>query len=112
MEHTGRFVAYYRVSTAKQGQSGLGLDAQKKTVEDFLNGGAWTLEQSFVEIESGRKAGSNPYLREALAYCRKHKATLVKVGEAMKISKERVRQIQESALDKLRQLLSMDPILH
>ncbi|MCH8313584.1 MAG: recombinase family protein [Nitrospinae bacterium] len=77
MEHTGRFVAYYRVSTAKQGQSGLGLDAQKKTVEDFLNGGNWTLEQSFVEIESGRKAGSNPYLNEALAYCRKHDCTLV-----------------------------------
>ena len=77
MEHTGRFVAYYRVSTAKQGQSGLGLDAQKKTVEDFLNGGNWTLEQSFVEIESGRKAGSNPYLNEALAYCKKHDCTLV-----------------------------------
>ena len=77
MEHTGRFVAYYRVSTAKQGQSGLGLDAQKKTVEDFLNGGSWTLEQSFVEIESGRKAGSNPYLNEALAYCKKHDCTLV-----------------------------------
>ena len=42
----------------------------------------------------------------------KRKATLVMVGEAMKISKERVRQIQESALDKLRQLLSLDPILH
>ncbi len=41
-----------------------------------------------------------------------HKATLVKVGEAMKISKERVRQIQESALSKLRQLLLMDPLLH
>ena len=41
----------------------------------------------------------------------KHKATLVTVGEAMKISKERVRQIQESALTKLRQLLSMDAIL-
>ena len=42
----------------------------------------------------------------------KRKATLVKVGEAMNISKERVRQIQESALNKLRQLLSMDAILH
>ncbi len=41
----------------------------------------------------------------------KRKATLVTVGEAMKISKERVRQIQESALNKLRQLLSLDPIL-
>ncbi len=35
----GRFVAYYRVSTAKQGQSGLGLEAQKAAVESYLNGG-------------------------------------------------------------------------
>ena len=77
MEHTGRFVAYYRVSTGKQASSGLGLEAQEKAVEDYLNGGDWTLEKSFTEVESGRKAGSNPYLKEALVYCRKHDCTLV-----------------------------------
>ena len=36
-----RFVAYYRVSTDRQGKSGLGLEAQQKAVMDYLNGGAW-----------------------------------------------------------------------
>jgi hypothetical protein len=44
----GRFVAYYRASTAQQGRSGLGLDAQRKAVADFLNGGAWALVGEFT----------------------------------------------------------------
>jgi len=50
----GAFVAYYRVSTERQGKSGLGLEAQRKAVEDFLNGGNWRLVAAFTEIESGR----------------------------------------------------------
>lgn len=76
MEHAGAFVSYLRVSTAKQGQSGLGLDAQRKAVADFLNGGRWSLIAEYVEVESGAN-DERPKLAEALARCRLHNATLV-----------------------------------
>lgn len=72
----GQFVAYYRVSTARQGKSGLGLDAQKRAVADFLNGGSWQLMAEFVEVESG-KADDRPELEQALAMCELTNATLV-----------------------------------
>jgi DNA invertase Pin-like site-specific DNA recombinase len=72
----GKFVAYYRVSTDKQGRSKLGLEAQRRAVADFLNGGRWELVAEFTEVESG-KVKDRPTLREALAACRKHKARLV-----------------------------------
>lgn len=72
----GRFVSYLRVSTAKQGASGLGLEAQRKAVTDFLNGGRWTLVTEVVEVESGKRA-DRPKLAEALRLCRLHGATLV-----------------------------------
>ena len=72
----GTFVAYYRVSTARQGNSGLGLEAQKRAVADFLNGGAWQLMAEFVEIESG-KNDARPQLEQALATCELSGATLV-----------------------------------
>jgi DNA invertase Pin-like site-specific DNA recombinase len=74
--HTGRFIAYYRVSTDKQGRSGLGLEAQQAAVTDFLNGGDWTLIASHTEVESGRKS-DRPELAKALQACRAHRATLV-----------------------------------
>lgn len=76
MEHAGAFISYLRVSTAKQGQSGLGLDAQRKAVTDFLNGGRWSPIAEYVEIESGAN-DERPKLAEALARCRLHNATLV-----------------------------------
>jgi DNA invertase Pin-like site-specific DNA recombinase len=64
----GKFVSYLRVSTARQGRSGLGLEAQRKAVEDFLNGGSWTLVREFVEVESGKKA-DRPELEKAFQEC-------------------------------------------
>jgi DNA invertase Pin-like site-specific DNA recombinase len=71
-----RFVAYYRVSTAKQGASGLGLEAQQEAVHAYLNGGGWKLVDEFTEVESGKK-NDRPELANALAAARAHGATLV-----------------------------------
>src|SRR3954471_22044869 len=72
----GKFISYLRVSTAKQGASGLGIDAQRKAVTDYLNGGRWSLITEVVEVESGKRS-DRPKLAEALRLCRLHNATLV-----------------------------------
>jgi DNA invertase Pin-like site-specific DNA recombinase len=72
----GRFVAYYRVSTDKQGKSGLGLEAQKDAVSRYLNGGSWELVGEFEEIESGGK-DDRPQLTRAMQAARLRNATLI-----------------------------------
>ncbi len=72
----GKFVAYYRVSTARQGRSGLGLDAQREAVAGYLGGNGWELAAEHVEVESGKR-NDRPELARALAACRLHGATLV-----------------------------------
>ncbi len=72
----GKYISYLRVSTPKQGRSGLGLEAQRKAVADYLNGGRWKLIEEVQEIESGKR-NDRPELARALALCRIHKATLV-----------------------------------
>ena len=72
----GKFVAYYRVSTDRQGRSGLGLEAQRKAVADHLNGGNWTLLAEFTEIETGKR-NDRPQLEAAIALCRRRKARLL-----------------------------------
>ena len=72
----GNFVSYLRVSTARQGSSGLGLEAQHEAVTRYLNGGRWNLLRKVVEVESGKK-NDRPALAEALALCKRRRATLV-----------------------------------
>jgi DNA invertase Pin-like site-specific DNA recombinase len=69
-------MAYYRVSTSKQGRSGLGLEAQRHAVEGYLNGGDWQIVGEFTEVETGKRA-DRPALAKALAMCRLHGARLV-----------------------------------
>lgn len=69
------FVAYYRVSTDRQGASGLGLDAQRQAVARQVNGGQLAAE--YTEIESGRRHTNRPQLLAALEECRKSRAVLL-----------------------------------
>lgn len=73
---TGNFISYLRVSTAKQGRSGLGLEAQRSAVERYLNGGNWELLAEYVEVESSKK-DDRPQLLKALEHSRLTGATLV-----------------------------------
>ena len=70
------FISYYRVSTKKQGASGLGLEAQEQAVGSYLKGIDGKLLASYTEVESGKKS-DRPELLKALAHCRRSKATLI-----------------------------------
>ena len=72
----GKFISYLRVSTQKQGRSGLGLEAQRAAVLGYLNGGKWKLVEEVVEVESGKR-NDRPELTRALALCRVHGAKLL-----------------------------------
>ena len=75
--HDGKYISYLRVSTQKQGQSGLGLAAQRAAVETWLNGGRWKLVAEFVEIESGKSHSNRPKLAQALEACKRYGAKLI-----------------------------------
>jgi DNA invertase Pin-like site-specific DNA recombinase len=70
----GLYVAYYRVSTDRQGRSGLGLEAQQAAVRAYV--GPATPMAEFTEIETGKR-NDRPELERALALCRKRRARLV-----------------------------------
>lgn len=82
---SGKFVSYLRVSTKRQGKSGLGLEAQRSAVAQHLNGGDWQLIKEFVEVETGKLTDrpeeglgkSRPELGKALHLCKITGATLV-----------------------------------
>lgn len=72
----GEFVAYYRVSTQRQGASGLGLDAQKTAVQSFVLGVRGQIVAEFEEVESGGD-NTRPKLNQAIRLAGTRKATLV-----------------------------------
>lgn len=72
----GKFVSYLRVSTDKQGRSGLGLEAQRDAVSRYLNGGRWKLVAEYVEVESGKR-NSRPQLQAAISHAKATGAKLV-----------------------------------
>jgi len=75
-----RFVAYYRVSTTRQGLSGLGLEAQQDSVARFVAGRAGTVIEEHTEVETGKGKNAldrRPQLSAALASCKRHRAQLV-----------------------------------
>ena len=78
-----RFISYLRVSTARQGESGLGLAAQREAVRRHVGDQPVT---EFVEIESGRSHTNRSQLKLALAECKRQKATLI-VGKLDRLSR-------------------------
>ena len=83
-----KFVTYYRVSTQKQGRSGLGLEAQKAAVQAYLREHTGVELASFVEVESGKHA-DRPQLEAALQRCRQTRATLI-VAKLDRLSRDAV----------------------
>ena len=76
MENDVQYVAYLRVSTQKQGYSGLGVEAQKQLIHNYLSDKIPIAE--YIEVESGRKTDrGRPKLKEALELCRKTGAKLI-----------------------------------
>lgn len=84
----GKYVSYLRVSTDRQGRSGLGLEAQRNAVEGFLNGGQWSLLAEYVEVESGKKT-DRPELEKALHHAKVTGATLV-IAKLDRLSRDAV----------------------
>ncbi|PSR57394.1 resolvase [Adhaeribacter arboris] len=70
-----RAIAYYRVSTTRQGRSGLGLEAQQNAVEQYCKRNDYALLSEVVEVQSTRKY--RPGLFQTLDLCRQHQATLM-----------------------------------
>lgn len=69
-----KYIAYYRVSTERQGESGLGLEAQRKTISDHVKSGQIIAE--YVEVESG-KNNERPELKQAIEQAKKEDAILL-----------------------------------
>ncbi|MHC4399440.1 MAG: recombinase family protein [Planctomycetota bacterium] len=71
-----KIISYYRVSTKKQGLSGLGLEAQRTAVEAFVRQHDATIIAEYKEVETGKKS-DRPKLAEAIGHAKLARATLV-----------------------------------
>ncbi|MGD7069371.1 recombinase family protein [Acetobacter sp. AAB5] len=87
-----RFIGYYRVSTEKQGKSGLGLQSQQDAVSNFVTHRNGTLLQEFREVESGGK-NDRPELFKAMEACRLYGATLL-IAKLDRLSRDAVFLLQ------------------
>ncbi len=72
-----QYIAYYRVSTEEQGKLGHGLDAQRSTVQRYLEAHSGELIGEHTEVESGKRDINRPKLHAALAECRRRRSTLI-----------------------------------
>jgi DNA invertase Pin-like site-specific DNA recombinase len=72
----GKWVSYLRVSTGRQGRSGLGWEAHRAAVADYLNGGSREVAKEFVEVECGKNSDRS-VLAAAIKACRLYGAKLV-----------------------------------
>lgn len=82
-----KFVSYIRVSTQKQGVSGLGLEAQRNAIANYVNSEGEVIKE-FEEIESGKKGfDGRPQLQSAIEYCRKNKCALV-IGKLDRLARD------------------------
>ncbi|ACA21150.1 Resolvase domain [Methylobacterium sp. 4-46] len=95
----GKFVTYVRVSTAKQGRSGLGLDAQREAVARYLGEARRHVVGEFIEVESGKRA-DRPELAKAIDACRLYRAKLI-VAKLDRLSRDPgfLRDLERSGVD-------------
>lgn len=96
-----QFILYRRVSTTRQGQSGLGLESQDETVRRYVASQCGVIVGEFAEVESGKKTDAErPQLALALQACVQHKATLV-VAKLDRLSRnaEFLLRLQNSGTD-------------
>ena len=93
-----KFITYYRVSTTKQGKSGLGLEAQKNTTRNYIDSVGGVELESYTDIESGSK-NNRPKLSEALRKCRLTGATLL-IAKLDRLSRNRsfLMKLQDSSV--------------
>ena len=99
MSSPHQYVAYYRVSTQRQGESGLGLDSQRETVRAFLHGNAQNLLAEFTEVESGKK-DTRKELAKAIAKAKELGARLI-IAKLDRLSRNAsfIFQLRDSEVD-------------